>query len=85
LIAQKKPPDALNATQKTPALENVWFLKKSRLTSKNDHVLTKTAKNGYFKGIFFILLATILYKELGFFALRSVHQDASVELSKTAF
>ena len=38
-----------------------------------------------FKGIFLILWATILYKELGFFALRSVHQDASFELSKTAF
>jgi hypothetical protein len=38
-----------------------------------------------FKGIFLILWVTILYKELGFFALRSVHQEASFELSKTAF
>ena len=32
-----------------------------------------------------IFSETILFKELGFFALRSVHQDASLELSKTAF
>ena len=38
-----------------------------------------------FVGNFFILQATILYKELGFFALRSVHQDTSFELSKTDF
>ena len=48
LIAQKERPDALNAMQKTPALDKVWFLKKSRITSKNYHVLTKTAKNGFF-------------------------------------
>ena len=35
LIAQKKRPDALNATQKTPALYNVPFLTKSRKTAKN--------------------------------------------------
>ena len=34
LIAQKKRPDALNATQKTSALSKVSFLKKSRKTLK---------------------------------------------------
>ena len=37
LIAQKKRPDALNTTQKTPALCNVPFLNKSRKTAKNAH------------------------------------------------
>jgi hypothetical protein len=37
LIAQKKRHDALNATQKTLALNKVWFLKKSRKASKNYH------------------------------------------------
>ena len=32
-----------------------------------------------------IFSETVLCKELGSFALRSVHQDASLELSKTAF
>ena len=31
LIAQKKRSDALNATQKTPALYKVWILKKLRI------------------------------------------------------
>ena len=35
LIAQKKRPDALNTTQKTPAICNVPFLNKSRKTAKN--------------------------------------------------
>ena len=37
LITQKKRPDALNATQKTPALYNVPFLNKSRKTATNAH------------------------------------------------
>ena len=37
LIAQKKGLDALNATQKTLALCNVPFLKKTRKTGKNGH------------------------------------------------
>ena len=35
--------------------------------------------------VFLEFLETILCKELRFFALHSVHQDASFELSKTAF
>ena len=37
LIAQKKRPDALNTTQKTPALCNVPFFNKARKTSKKLH------------------------------------------------
>ena len=33
----------------------------------------------------FFFLGNVLCKEMGFFALRSVHQDASIELSKTVF
>ena len=35
LIAQKKHPDGLNATQKTPALYEVRFLKKQEKPPKN--------------------------------------------------
>ena len=35
LIAQMKRPDALNTTQKTPAICNLPFLNKSRKTAKN--------------------------------------------------
>ena len=46
LIAQKKRPDALNTTQKTPALCNVPFLNKSRKTAKNAIFF----KKAFFKG-----------------------------------
>ena len=39
LIAPKKRPDALNATQQTPALYKERFLKKTRKTFKNYHFL----------------------------------------------
>ena len=35
LIAQKKRPDALNVTQKTPALYKVGILKKVQIPLKN--------------------------------------------------
>ena len=41
-----------------------FFLKKKKITFKNYHVLTKTAKNSYFWRYFWILWATILYKRL---------------------
>ena len=76
LIAQMKRPDALNATQKPPASNNVWFRKKLRNTSKNDHFLQFWfKKNGNFWRLFKIFIETMLCKELGFFALHSVHQD----------
>ena len=55
LIAQKKCPDALNATQKTPALHNVPFLKKSRKTAKNAHFF----KNAVFWSFFLELFRNV--------------------------
>ena len=81
LIAQKKCPDALNATQKTPALYNVPFLNKSRKTDKNAHFF----KNAIFWRFFSIYSGTVHCRELGSFVLYSVHQDASFELSKSTF
>ena len=81
LVAQKKCPDALNATQKTPAFYKVGFLKKSRKLS----FLAVLVKNGYFMMFFLIFSETVLCKGLGFFVLHSVRQDASFELSKTSF
>ena len=46
LISQKKRSDALNATQKTITFSIVWFLKKSRKTSKNNHFKPVLAKDG---------------------------------------
>ena len=64
LIAQKKRPDTLNATQK-----NHYFLQ--CMVSK--------------MRFFLIFSETLLCKELVFFALHSVQQDASFELLKTFF
>ena len=47
LIAQKKRTDALNTTQKIPAICNVPFLNKSRKTAKNAHFFQKC---NFFKG-----------------------------------
>ena len=55
LIAQKKRPDALNTTQKTPALCNVPFLNKARKTSKKWHFW----KNGHFWQFFLIYSGTV--------------------------
>ena len=41
------------------------------------------AKNGNFLGFFLIFSEMVLCKALRFFALTSVHQDASLELSKS--
>ena len=46
---------------------------------------TVLAKNGIFLRFFLIFSETVLCRELGFLALRSVHQDASFELSKSTF
>ena len=56
LIAQKKRPVALNATQKTSALCKVLFLRKNL---KKLLFLDKIAKNGIFKGFFMILSKTV--------------------------
>ena len=81
--ALNERPDAPNATQKTPALNKVEFLKKSWITSKFFNFFTKTAKNGNFWRYFWIFSETILCLELGGFVLRLVHQDASFELCST--
>ena len=81
LIAQKKCSDALNTTQKTPALCNIPFLNKAR----------KTLKIGIFEkmGIFGIFSWFIQERYIadswGLFAMYSMHQDASFELSKSTF
>ena len=82
MIAQKKRPDALNTTQKIPALYNVPFLNKSRKTFEKIAFLKKM---GIFLQFFFIYSGTVHGRELRSFALYSVHQDASFELSKTVF
>ena len=82
LIAQKKRPDALIATQKTSSLCKVQFCKKSRKTLKNYPFLQFWPKTVIFQGFSSFKKKIILYKELRFFALHSVDQDASFELSK---
>ena len=67
LIAQKKCPDALNATQKTPAFYKVRFLKKSRKNLKNDHFLVVLVKNGYFMRVFWIFFRNRTLHRAGFF------------------
>ena len=52
LIAQKKRPDTLNATQKTTAFYNVRFLKEIRKTLKNYYFWDVLVKNGYFYEVF---------------------------------
>ena len=81
LIAQMKRFDALITTQKTPALCEVPFLKKSRKTAKKWSFL----KNGHFGRFFLIFSEMGLCRELRFFALHSVHQNPSFELSKSTF
>ena len=44
LIPQKKRPDALNATQKTPTQYKVWFLKKIKKNLIKYPFLSKTAR-----------------------------------------
>ena len=72
LIAQKKPLDALNATQKTEDLCYVPFLKNLGITVKH---FFKTLL-GPFLRLFLIFPKTIHWKELCFFVLRSVSQGA---------
>ena len=82
LIAQKKRPDALNATRKTSGLCKVRFWKKIRKNLEKSAFFAILAKKGNFLRFFLIFSETIFWTELRFFALHSVHQDASFELSK---
>ena len=58
---------------------------KIRNNLQKDPILTKNTKNGIFGRFFLIFSVTVLFKEMGSLALRSVHQNASFELSNTAF
>jgi len=82
-IAQKKGFDALNATQKTSALCKVPFLKKSRKPGQNCLKWSKWAKITVFGRFFLFFSEMVLCRELRFFALHSVHQNPSFELSKS--
>ena len=55
LIAQKKRPDALNATQKTPAPYKVWFLKNQEKPFKKTHFNQNGPKWQFFKRFFLIV------------------------------
>jgi len=76
LIAQIKRFGTLNATQKTAALYEAPFLKKSRKTARNWPFLTKNAFLTIFRQFFLIFSRTVLSRGLRFFALRSVSQNA---------
>ena len=60
LIAQKKGPDELNATQKNPDFYKLRFLKKSRKNTKIYHFLVVLVKNWYFYEVFLIFSETVL-------------------------
>ena len=66
LIAQKKRPDALNTMQKTPAICNVPFLKKSRKTSKNYLFWQKLQKRPIFQGFSWFFPKPYFEKTWGF-------------------
>ena len=85
LIAQITRFWTLNATQKIAALYKSPFLKKSRKTARNWPFWTKNAFLTIFMQFFLIFSRTVLCRGLVFFALRSVSQNASFELSKTTF
>jgi hypothetical protein len=72
---KKKRLDALNAMHKTLALNKQLFLKNQEKPPKNYIFFTKFASNAIFWRFFLIFSETVLCKELGFFALHSVHQD----------
>ena len=74
-MQRKKNPSSLQSTDS----------EKNRNNLQKYIVLTKNTKNGNFWRFFLIFSVTILLKEMGSFALRSVYQNASFELSNTAF
>ena len=80
---EQPSPDALNATQKTPQLLTSTASEKI----KKPHKIPIFNQNGqmvFLGGISWIYSTTYIVKA-SFFALHSVHQDASYELSKTSF
>ena len=68
LMAQKKRPNALNATQKTAALCKVRFLKKLKKKLIKYPFLTKICQKWSFFEFFFLIFSeTVPCKQLGFF------------------
>ena len=80
-MAENERLGALNATQKTSALCKESILKNKEITAK---ITQKCAFLQKWSVLAFILnfSETVLCKELRFFALRSVHQDAPFEPKK---
>ena len=70
---------------KNPSSLQSMDSEKNRNNLQNYTVLTKNTKNGKFWRFFLTFSVTIILKEMGSFALRSVHQNGSFELSNTAF
>ena len=72
--------------QKTSALCEVPFLKKLRKTVSKGSCLTFLTIFDHFEMVFLDFFLEIVFcRELRFFALHSVHQNAPFELSKSAF
>ena len=83
LIAQKKRLGALNATQKNRSLPSTVT---EKITKNHQNVQKWTFFGKFaFWRLFLISSVMVLSKGLWFFALRSVHQDSSFELSKSTF
>ena len=64
---------------KTSALNKVPFSEKIKKKHQNCYFF----RNAHFWGFFLIFSDKVLYKELWFFLLHSVHHDASSELSES--
>ena len=89
-IAQKKDFDALNATHRTSALCEVPFLKNKKKKKLKIDIFDHF--DHFFHFFYFFLFLFIYFffnselvrcRELRFFALDSVHQTSSFELSKS--
>ena len=61
----------------------VPILRKTRKTSRNSNCPQKCPFYGHFGGFFYFLCKVFFCKDLWFFALHSVPQDASFDLSKS--
>ena len=82
LIDQKKRPDAWTQRRKPQLFKKYGFWKNLKIPHKITF-FDQIRKNGNFWRYFLIFSEIVLGKDLGVFALGSVHQDASFELSKS--
>ena len=85
LIAPKKRLGALNATQKNHRSLPITVTEKIKKNHQNVPKIDIFLEIRIFLRFFLIFPVTVLGKDLWFFALRSVHQDVSFELSKSTF